>query len=229
MPLARPGEPHRCHHRRAATGRVSPVFLLHTPDGGASMTAVMDTETRDFEMISLLVAGIDEAFPVLVGAFEDGSVLWAAADRGQSRRRRGPHPGDIHQGIPRPPGFPTRTDPRPPSSRMAVDDRPQPHPQPGADDEPQATAIGADASPRAGDLRPGTGRARPSPPRRRGSGSGGCRRSGRHSATRWCCAMSSGSATTSWRLPPGGRRGRSRQMCTVGWRSCEPCIDEEER
>jgi RNA polymerase sigma-70 factor (ECF subfamily) len=36
------------------------------------MTAVMDTETRDSEMISLLVADIDDAFPALVGAFEDG-------------------------------------------------------------------------------------------------------------------------------------------------------------
>ncbi|HEX2370450.1 MAG TPA: sigma-70 family RNA polymerase sigma factor [Acidimicrobiia bacterium] len=36
------------------------------------MTAVMDADTRDSEMINLLVAGVDDAFPALVRAFEDG-------------------------------------------------------------------------------------------------------------------------------------------------------------
>ena len=52
------------------------------------------------------------------------------------------------------PRFPTRTDPRPPTPRLAVDHRPQPHPQPGTDGEPQATALGADR-PLTGGVRPG--------------------------------------------------------------------------
>ncbi len=48
------------------------MFFLQTLDGGASMTAVMDAETRDFEMIDLLGAGVDDAFPALVRTFQDG-------------------------------------------------------------------------------------------------------------------------------------------------------------
>ncbi len=48
------------------------MFFLQTPDGGASMTVVMDAETRDFEMIDLLAAGVDDAFPALVRTFQDG-------------------------------------------------------------------------------------------------------------------------------------------------------------
>jgi RNA polymerase sigma factor (sigma-70 family) len=36
------------------------------------MTVVMDADTHDAEIVGLLAAGIDDAFPVLVGAFEDG-------------------------------------------------------------------------------------------------------------------------------------------------------------
>ena len=48
------------------------MFFLQTPDGGASMTVVMEAETQDFEMIDLLVAGVDDAFPALVRTFQDG-------------------------------------------------------------------------------------------------------------------------------------------------------------
>ena len=36
------------------------------------MTVVMDADTHDAEIVGLLAAGIDDAFPVMVGAFEDG-------------------------------------------------------------------------------------------------------------------------------------------------------------
>jgi RNA polymerase sigma factor (sigma-70 family) len=36
------------------------------------MTVVMDADTHDAEIVGLLAAGIDNAFPVLVGAFENG-------------------------------------------------------------------------------------------------------------------------------------------------------------
>ena len=38
----------------------------------AIMTAVVDADARDSEIVHLLAAGVDDAFPALVRAFEDG-------------------------------------------------------------------------------------------------------------------------------------------------------------
>ncbi len=51
------------------------------------MTAVVDAETRDSEIVHLLAAGVDDAFPAMVRAFEDGlfsGLLRMVGNRGDA-------------------------------------------------------------------------------------------------------------------------------------------------